>query len=110
MTRGEIFLANLSPATGSETDKIRPVLIVSNNIFNPHTALVTVVPVSSQTEKVYPFQVLLSSATGLLKDSKAKCEQIRTIDKKRLTKKVGQITGQQQIQIDTAIKLHLSLI
>ncbi|MEI6286596.1 MAG: type II toxin-antitoxin system PemK/MazF family toxin [Bacillota bacterium] len=110
MTRGEIFLANLSPATGSETDKTRPVLIVSNNLFNQHATLVTVVPVSGQISKVYPFQVILpATETGLLKDSKAKCEQIRTIDKKRLIKKLGQITAQHQLIIDAAIKLHLSI-
>ena len=109
MMRGEIYLANLSPASGSETDKTRPVLIVSNDTFNQYSPLVTVVPVSRQTTKLYPFQVALSTSTGLTKDSKAKCEQIRTIDKGRLSAKLGQITHQQQTLIDAAIKLHLAL-
>lgn len=55
MKRGEIYYANLSPALGSETDKRRPILIISNNINNRNATVVTVVPLTSNVSRVYPF-------------------------------------------------------
>ncbi len=56
MKRGEIYYANLSPAIGSEMDKRRPVLIVSNDINNRNATVVTVVPLTSNVSRVYPFE------------------------------------------------------
>ena len=111
VTRGDIFIAQLDPTVGKEIQKTRPVIIVSNDVNNTHSDLVTVVPITSQQlAKVYPFEVLLPQNTGgLLKPSKAKANQIRTIDKTRLTKKVGRLNANTIIEINRAVRVHLDL-
>src|SRR5436190_24372536 len=84
--RGDIYLANLNPTRGSEASKTRPVVIVSNDTVNSGCerngrGVVTVVPITSNVERVYSFQVLLRAGpTGLDRDSKAQAEQVRAID------------------------------
>ena len=66
MKRGEIYYANLNPAVGSEMSKNRPVLIVSNDINNRAASTVTILPITSNVSRVYPFEVFLSpSDSGL---------------------------------------------
>jgi mRNA interferase MazF len=72
--------------------------------------VVTVVPVTSNTDRVYPFQVLLPrSATGLGRESKAQCEQIRSIAVERVGSRVGVVTVERMAAIDEALRLHLAL-
>ncbi len=90
--RGNVFLATLDPATGSEINKTRPVIIISNDINNKYSNTVTVIPLTSNTIKIYPFEIFLKSGiANLPKDSKARTDQIRTIDKSRLVKEIGTI-------------------
>ena len=85
MKKGDIIWADLNPTIGGEINKIRPVIIVSNNINNQYSDTVTILPITSSVNKIYPFEVLLKAEEGNLKnDSKIKANQIRTIDKKRL--------------------------
>lgn len=90
MRRGEIRWVDLDPSRGAESDKRRPVVIVSNDGANMTATrlgrgVVTVVPVTSNTERVYPFQVLITAGeTGLTRDSKAQAEQVRSIAVERL--------------------------
>jgi len=108
--RGDIWLANLDPSIGSEIRKIRPVAIISNNINNIHNNIVTIVPIASNTNMIYSFEVLLPKGiANLPKDSKAKADQIRTIDKSRLIKSIGVLPNDYMIKIEKAIKLHLDL-
>lgn len=111
MNRGEIHLAALDPALGHEIAKTRPVVIISNNISNQFSGTVTVLPITSKNlEKAYPFEVMLPrGAGGLPKPSKAKADQIRTIDKKRLVKRIGMLPTGIMVQIDQAVKIHLGL-
>jgi mRNA interferase MazF len=111
MKRGDIYFAVLDPTLGSETQKTRPVIIVSNNTANKASSLVTVVPLSSQIARVYPFEVLLKAAdSGLGKDSKAMAQQVRTLDKQRLSnRRTGGASTEQMINLDAALKLHLAL-
>ena len=110
ITRGDIFIANLDPTIGKEIQKTRPVIIVSNDIGNNHSNLVTVVPVTSQRlQKTYPYEVLLPESTGLLKPSKAKANQVRTLDKSRLTKKVGRLNAKTIVELNLALRVHLDL-
>ncbi len=91
MQRGEVYFADLNPARGSEANKRRPVLIVSNDGLNRTVArlgcgVITIVPLTSNTDRVYNFQVLLPAlASGLPQDSKAQCEQVRSVAAERLT-------------------------
>jgi mRNA interferase MazF len=115
MLRGEIWQVNLDPARGSEANTQRPAVVVSNDRANATAArlgrgVVTVVPVTSNTASVYPFQVLLSStSTGLTAESKAQGEQIRSVGKQRLIRRVGRISPGELAQLDEALRLHLDL-
>lgn len=108
--RGEIYWANLDPVFGSEIAKTRPVLVVSNDINNQYAATVTVLPITSSTEKVYPYEIRIKSAeSGLKNDSKVKANQIRTIDKRRLGRKLGALANEKMREVDDAVKIHLHL-
>jgi len=108
--RGEIYLVCLDPKIGSEINKTRPALIISNDINNQAAQTVTVIPITSITEKVYPFETLLpSQESGLSKDSKAKCNQIRTIDKKRLVKSLGKVSVEKLKEIEGSLLIHLGM-
>lgn len=111
MRRGEIYFADLDPTRGSETGKRRPVLIVSNDANNRAGSTVTVLPITSNVSRVYPFEVLLEAAAGgLAKPSKVQAQQIRTISKERLSAKpVGALSAESMQQIEAAIRLHLGL-
>lgn len=108
--RGEIYLVLLDPKVGAETGKTRPALVISNDINNEHADTVTILPITSNVTKVYPFEVLLPKGTAELpKDSKIKCEQIRTIDKSRLIKRIGQIDKTLLKEVEKAVLIHLGI-
>lgn len=115
MLRGEIRLVNLDPAVGAEANKRRPAVIVSNDGANVTAAhlgrgVVTVVPVTSNVTRVYPFQVRLSAeATGLHTESKAQAEQVRSVAVQRMGPRVGRVPADLMEQIDEALRLHLAL-
>jgi len=115
MRRGDVVWVDLDPVRGSEADKRRPAIVVSNDGAN-HTAqnlargVVTVVPVTSQTSRVYPFQVLLPARScGLPKASKAQAEQIRSVDVQRIESVAGRLPGELLAALDAAMRLHLGL-
>ena len=109
--RGEIYLAALDPVVGREISKTRPVLIVSNNKNNEFSGTVTVLPITSKNvKKTYPFEVYLRKGTGNLpKTSKVKADQIRTLDKSRMVKLIGNLEEKKISEIDQGIKIHLDL-
>jgi mRNA interferase MazF len=115
MLRGEIRLVDLEPVRGSEADKRRPAVIVSNDRANSVAArlgrgVVTVVPVTSNTSRVHPFQtLLLATATGLRQDAKAQAEQVRSLTVERLGAVLGQVPSDVMTQLDDALRLHLQL-
>ena len=111
MKRGEIYYANLSPTVGSEINKKRPVLIVSNDANNRAASTITVLPITSNVTNVFPFEVKLATKeSGLPKESKAQAQQIRTISKERIAgKAVGRLAANKMARVDAAIRLHLSL-
>ena len=115
MRRGEIRLVDLEPVRGSEADKRRPAVIVSNDGANLTASrlsrgVVTVVPITSNTSRVFPFQVLIpGAASGLDQDSKAQAEQVRSVDVERLGRAIGRITPALEHALDHALRLHLRL-
>jgi mRNA interferase MazF len=115
MRRGEIWQVDLDPALGSEANEQRPAVIVSNDRANVTAerlgrGVVTVVPVTSNVAKVYPFQVFLAAATsGLTVDSKAQGEQARSVASERLSKRLGRVSAADLIHLDAALRLHLDL-
>lgn len=111
MKRGDIYFAELSPTRGSEIAKRRPVIIVSNDANNRVATTVTVVPVTSNVNKVYPFEVFLPAGdSGLPKDSKAQAQQVRTLSKARLTgARAGKLVKPKLEMLEQALRLHLGL-
>ncbi|MFZ0666761.1 MAG: type II toxin-antitoxin system PemK/MazF family toxin [Acidimicrobiales bacterium] len=115
MRRGEIVTIDLDPARGSEASKTRPAVVVSNDAANSTATrlgrgVITVVPVTSSIERVYPFQVLLPARlTGLRRDSKAQAEQVRSVAVERVGRRVGQLPGELMAELDQALRVHLGL-
>ena len=115
MKRGDIYLVDYEPARGSEAGKARPAVVVSNDAANAAVArtkqgVVTLVPLTSNTSRVYPFQVLLPAAEcGLPKDSKVQCEQVRALAPERLLRAIGSVPRQRMAEIDVALRRHLAL-
>jgi len=115
MLRGEIRLADLDPARGSEANKRRPAVIVSNDRANVTAArlgrgVVTVIPVTSNIDRIFPFQVLLpAELTGLRADSKAQAEQVRSVAVERLGPVLGQLSAPIMQEVDDALRLQLQL-
>ena len=115
MIRGEIRLVNLDPVVGAEANKRRPAVLVSNDGANATAArlgrgVVTVVPVTSNVGRVYPFQVELpAQATGLPSDSKAQAEQVRSVAVQRVGPRVGRVPADFMERIAEALRLHLAL-
>jgi mRNA interferase MazF len=115
MQRGDITLVDLEPIRGAEASRLRPAVIVSNNGANATAGrlgrgVVTIVPVTTNVDRVFPFQVLLpAAATGLNADSKAQAEQVRTVDVTRLGRRVGRVPAALMRDLDEALRLHLAL-
>jgi mRNA interferase MazF len=115
MRRGDVFLVNLEPTLGAETNKVRPAVLVSNNAANAMAGrlgrgVVTVVPITSNTSRVYPFQVRLARGeAGLEVESKAQPEQLRSIDVARLGRRLGSLEQTTLRLLDDALRLHLAL-
>jgi len=115
MLRGEIRLTVLKPTRGSEANKRRPAVIVSNDRANSIAqrsgrGVVTVVPVTSNVARVFAFQALLpAEETGLRVDSKAQAEQVRSVAVERIGQVVGRVPTHLMVQLDDALRLHLQL-
>ena len=115
MLRGEIWQVDLEPVRGGEANKLRPAVIVSNDRANAAAAglgrgVVTIVPITSNIDKVYPFQVLVAAAgSGLGVDSKAQAEQVRSVARQRLLRRIGRVSPAELTDLDDALRLHLAL-
>lgn len=115
MLRGDIVWAQFDPAVGSEAAKRRPAVIVSADDLNRTTTAlgrgtVTVVPLTSQIEWIYPFQVLIPEGeTDLPVTSKAQAEQIRALSIERIAEPIGRMPDGLMAEIDEAIRNHLAL-
>jgi mRNA interferase MazF len=115
MRRGDIRIVDLDPVVGTEANKQRPAVVVSNDGANLTAArlgrgVLTIVPLTSNTERVHPFQVLLEAdAIGLKNDCKAQAEQVRSVDVQRIGARVGSVPARLMDDLDEALRLHLAL-
>ena len=109
--RGEIFLVNFEPIKGSEQGGVRPSLIIQNDIFNKYSPTTIVAPITSKLfKKEYPTNVLVKKEESKLnRDSTILLNQIKTIDKLRILKKIGLLDNFTMNKVDRAIKVSLSL-
>ncbi len=106
MLRGEVWWVEFDPAVGSEIQKTRPAVIVSNDAANRNLARVVVVPVSSNTGRQYPGEAVVVVAG---QDSKAMADQIMAADKALLKNRLGVLTKADMLAVEDAIKVHLGL-
>lgn len=115
MHRGDIVAVGLDPARGSEASKTRLAIVVSNDAANATAirlarGVITVVPVTSNVARLYPFQVLLrADQTGLRQDSKAQAEQIRSVAVGRIGRRIGRLPSAVMTELDEALRVHLAL-
>ena len=109
--RGEIYYADLSPVVGSEQGGVRPVLIVQNDVGNKHSPTVIAAAITSQREKAkLPTHIELRAAScGLSRDSVVLLEQIRTIDKRRLKERMGELDAPSMSQVYNALEISFGL-
>ncbi|MGZ4031279.1 MAG: type II toxin-antitoxin system PemK/MazF family toxin [Tumebacillaceae bacterium] len=110
--RGDIYFADLSPVVGSEQGGFRPVLIIQNDIGNRFSPTVIVAAITAQIQKAkLPTHVEIDAKTyGLDRDSVILLEQIRTIDKQRLTDKITHLDDELMSRVNEALMISLGLI
>lgn len=115
MRRGEVRFVDFDPVLGSEANKQRPAVVVSNDRANAVAerlgrGVITVVPLTSNTARIFPFQVLIAASEGGLRvDSKAQAEQVRSVAVERLGPALGRISESLLAELDDALRLHLDL-
>ncbi len=107
--RGELYYADLSPVVGSEQGGVRPVLVVQNDVGNKYSPTVIAAAVTSKINKAkLPTHIELpSSQYGLARDSVILLEQIRTLDKRRLKERIGELNDATMSKVDQAILISL---
>jgi mRNA interferase MazF len=110
--RGDVYFADLSPVVGSEQGGVRPVLIIQNDIGNRFSPTVIVAAITAQIQKAkLPTHVEIDAKRyGFDRDSVILMEQIRTIDKQRLTDKITHLDEQMMNRVNKAIQISLGLI
>lgn len=110
--RGEIYLVNFDPTIGAEIQKTRPALILQNDIANRHSPITVVAAITSQfDEPLYPTEVIVSMPEGGLSvDSVVLLNQIRSIDKRRLVRRLGAVRPDTMEQVDRALQISLGLL
>ena len=106
MRRGEVWWIEFDPAIGSEIRKTRPAIIVSNDAANRHLSRVVVVPVTSNTDRQYPGEALVSVGGQA---GKAMADQIMAADKSRLKTRLDVLSKADLLSVEDAIKVHLAL-
>ncbi|MEI6804992.1 MAG: type II toxin-antitoxin system PemK/MazF family toxin [Myxococcaceae bacterium] len=104
--RGDIYSVNLDPTVGSEIQKTRPALVISNDAGNELTSRIIIAPITSSAAKNYPFQVVIE-LNG--KARKILLDQIRTIDKQRLKNRITTVSRSTMTLVEKAIKISLAL-
>jgi mRNA interferase MazF len=110
--RGEVYLVNFDPTIGAEIRKTRPALVIQNDIANRHSPVTIVCAITSQYEEpLYPTETLLSPPEGGMKlPSVVLANQIRSVDKQRLVKRMGSIRLETMQRVDRALRFSLGLV
>lgn len=110
LRRGEIYVADLSPVRGHEQGGTRPVLVIQNDVGNEYASTTIVAAITSRTKKQMPIHVgITTDESGLPQDSIVLLEQIRTLDKERLERKIGSLSQEKMREVDRALCKSLGL-
>jgi mRNA interferase MazF len=110
--RGDIYLTALDPALGHEIKKTRPALVIQNDVSNHYGMMTIVAAITSKVNTPpYPNEVILHpNGTGLGVTSTVRLDQIRTVDRQRLIKRLGKVDAEVLRKVDEAIKISLGLV
>ena len=111
LRRGEVYLVNFDPTIGAEIKKTRPALVIQNDIANRHSPITIVAAVTSKfDERLYPTEVLIRPPEGgVSEDSVVLLNQIRSIDKARLIKRLGALKPTTMQKVDQALQISVGL-
>ena len=111
--RGDVYLVNFEPTLGAEIRKTRPGLILQNDIANRSSPITIVAALSSKFEEpLYPTEVLVTAKekVGLSVDSVVLLNQLRSVDKKRLVRRMGKLAPERLAEVDRALRISLGLV
>ena len=110
--RGEVYLVNFDPVVGWEIRKTRPALVLQNDIANRHSPITIVAAITSHCEEpLYPTEVLLKAREGgARKDSVVLLNQIRSVDRKRLVRRLGALNAETMRRVDRALQISVGLV
>jgi len=115
MRRGDVYWVDFEPSVGSEADKVRPAVVVSNDGANravegTGSGVVTVIPLTRSVARIYPFQTMVPAGEcGLSTHSKAQAEQVRSVAPERLHERLGRVSPATLSHMSEALRLHLAL-
>ena len=106
MNRGDVWWVNFEPSIGGEIKKKRPAIIISNNASNKFLNRVQVIPITSNTDRLFPSEAYVTIAG---KKGKAMADQLATVSKQRLSKRIGSVSNDEMDMVAEAIKTQLDL-
>ena len=106
MTRGSVYWVEFDPSIGSEIQKTRPAVIISNDIANKFLARVVVIPLTNNVSRIYPGEAIVTVNGN---KNKAMADQIMSADKSRLKSKIAELSGDDMLLIEAAIKRFFDL-
>lgn len=110
MNRGEIYLADLNPVVGSEQGGVRPVLVIQNDVGNTYSPTVIAAAITSKgTKKRIPTHISIKHRAGLPRNSTVLLEQVRTLDKVRLTQKLCSLSEKEMDDVNRALHVSFAL-
>jgi len=110
--RGEVYLVCFDPTVGAEITKTRPALVIQNDVGNRHSPLTIVAAISSKfDDRLYPTEVLITPPEGGLRDpSVVLLNQIRSVDTRRLTTRLGRLSQESMALVDRALLVSLGMV
>jgi mRNA interferase MazF len=110
--RGEIYLVSFDPTLGAEIQKTRPALILQNDLANRHSPITIVAAITSRFEEpLYPTEVRVRAPEGGLNaDGVILLNQVRSMDKRRLLKRLGRLKPETMEKVDRALQISLGLV
>ena len=108
--QGDVFRVNFDPSVGAEVKKARPAVVVSNDVNNEHSPIISIAPITSNVSRVYLFEVEIPAGTSnLTSRSKIMVNQTRAVDKVRLVQLIGSLPAALMAQVKAALKLHYDI-
>jgi mRNA interferase MazF len=105
--RGDVYWVNFEPSLGGEIKKVRPAIVLSNNAANTHLNRVQVVPITSNTDRLFPGEALISLNA---EKRKAMADQLTTASKQRIGRKIGALSTEDLGRVEDAILLQLGIV